>query len=99
VANKTVKTRSVLIKDFSAHFINFLYLIGLKQLKRLKPVSDWLDRENFLDRLYKRINYVKVEYPSMKKETRKKLIAYYKKDIQDLEDLLELDLSMWRETF
>lgn len=79
----------------AAQFINLSYLFGLKHLKKIELISQWLASENFLDRLYKQINYKKFEYPPMAEKTREILIDYYKKDITKTEKLINRNLSGW----
>jgi len=51
---------------------------------------------NFLYRVYQKVNQNKVKYPPMDRNLRKELIEYYRNDIKKLEKLIGRDLSKWK---
>lgn len=62
-----------------------------------KPLFEWLNGNSLVYRLYKNLNIREKDYAPMGPTLKLKLNEFYKKDICQLETLLDRDLSSWLE--
>jgi hypothetical protein len=82
--------RIKLFKKLGYLFFKTLRIFGLEKVRRFI-----LDNPIFYS-VYYSLNVVSKKYPKMSAKMRRNLKAYYKKDIEKLENLLDRDLSVWK---
>jgi hypothetical protein len=90
-SNPALRTKRPLLKKTSYFLLNALSNVGLQKISR------WFITNDFLYNIYKKINLTTGKNPPMNPETRKKLIKYYQDDINKLENLINRDLSEWKQ--
>jgi len=61
-------------------------------IKNILPLEKRIELKHWL----REFNIKKTTYPSMNKDTKKKLESLYANDINKLEELLKIDLSIWK---
>jgi hypothetical protein len=77
------------------------YLRGLLNSRPLLPIKRLLTRNDFLDRLSERtieLNLKEGSPPKLLPETKDWLMAHYDSDMTRLQELLEMDLGIWRKS-
>lgn len=85
-----VKTRSKLVKNIGFNLLKLLEKFSLKK------IHNQIGRNRNLYLIYQKLNLVPWKYPPMKPEAKKILRDLYINDINQLEQLLGRDLSVWR---
>lgn len=88
--HSAVKTRSKMIKKIGYNFLKLLEKLELEK------IHNKVGRNRRLYLFYRKLNLIPWQYPLMKSKTKKKLVAYFKDDIEQLEKLLNRDLSAWK---
>jgi len=88
--NPAVETRSEGVKKLTGKVIK-----TLENLK-LKPVLNFLQTNETVFKLYRKINTKPAQKKQIPPKLRKKLISYFKEDISLLENLTGRDLSNWK---
>jgi len=88
--HSSVKTRSKTLKKLGYHFLKFL------ENFKLKNIHNKVGRNRTLYLVYQKINLVPWKYPPMKSKTKQKLLTHFRPDIENLEKLINRDLSSWK---
>ena len=84
------RNRSGKLKKLAQSCLNFVKSLGFENAVNSKIVT------HFIYRIYMRINLVQRPYPPLSENTKRKLTKYFLEDIENLEKLLDRDLSTWK---
>jgi hypothetical protein len=87
--NRNLRVRSELLRKVVGVPLVFLRSLGLRKL------YEFILFGRVFDRVYRKVNLAKYEYPKISKSLRSELTSYFKEDIDKLESLIGKDLSFW----
>jgi hypothetical protein len=88
--NKAVFAKSKLIKKLTGMILNTLWTVNLKGIYR------FFRSNKYVYQFYKKTNLVNKNYEKFDEKTRKKIKEMLMEDIENLEKLIDKDLSAWK---